>query len=135
MRKNVLRFIRRSAEFLEKYKVSDLPHDLRGIYVLYQKQAPKGKRRIFDLRYIGMSASGISGRLRAHRRSKRKTGEWTHFSVFEVWDNVNDAEISELEGLARHLYRFDATASTLNIQRGYKRLRGVRNNRVSQWKQ
>lgn len=133
MRKNVLRFIRRSAEFLEIDQIRNIPRNLRGIYVLYDKQSGKSRRTIYDLRYIGMSVTGIGGRLRSHRRSKRKTGEWTHFSIFEVWDNVTDAEISELEGLARHLYRFDSTASTLNIQRGYKRLRHVKNNKLADW--
>jgi hypothetical protein len=134
MRPDVLRFIKRSAEFLKQDEISKLPRGLRGIYVLYRKQPSKKKRPVFDLRYIGMSTSGIGGRLRSHKRSKRKTGEWTHFSVFQVWDNVTNQEVSELEGLARHLYRFDQTASTLNIQRGYKRLRRVRDNKVSGWK-
>lgn len=134
MRKNVLRFIRRSVEFLPIDKTSDLPRNLRGIYVLYQEQEKVGGRKIYDLRYIGMSVTGIGGRLRSHKRAKRKKDQWSHFSVFEVWDNVTDAEISELEGLARHLYRFDSTASTLNIQRGYKRLRQVRQNDVKSWK-
>ena len=134
MRKNVLRFFRRSAEFLEKSKVNGLPHDLRGIYVLYKQQSAKGRRKIYDLQYIGMSVTGIGGRLRSHRRSSRKAEEWTHFSVFEVWDNVTDAEISELEGLARHLYRRDSTASTLNIQRGYKRLRRIKDDDIHNWK-
>jgi hypothetical protein len=135
MRPNVLRFIRRSAEFLEQDDIYKLKRNLRGIYVLYRKQpTPKGRRLIFDVRYIGMSTSGIGGRLRSHKRSKRKTGEWTHFSIFEVWDNVTNEEVAELEGLARHLYRFDQTASTLNIQRGYKRLRHVRDDKVGNWK-
>jgi hypothetical protein len=134
MRPDVLRFIKRSAEFLDRDEISKLPRGLRGIYVLYRKQPSKTKRPVFDLRYIGMSTSGIGGRLRSHKRSKRKTGEWTHFSVFQVWDNVTNQEVSELEGLARHLYRFDETASTLNIQRGYKRLRRVRDNKIGSWK-
>ena len=133
MRRDVLRFFKRCAEFLEQDKIAGLPRGLRGIYVLYNKQESKRRRHVYDLKYVGMSSSGIAGRLRSHRRSKRKTGEWSHFSVFEVWDNVTNQEIAELEGLARHLYRFDPTANTLNIQRGYKRLRKVRNNNVENW--
>jgi hypothetical protein len=75
----------------------------------------------------------MGGRLRSHKKAKRKVDEWTHFSVLEVWDNVTDEEISELEGLARHLYRYDPTASTLNIQRGYKALGKVRKNDFKEW--
>ncbi len=91
----------------------------------------------YDVRYIGMSRGylGIKRRLRSHIKSKRKGKEWTHFSVFEVWDNVTDQEIVELEGFARHIYRRDTIASGLNIQRGYKGLRNprVRNNKISDW--
>jgi hypothetical protein len=80
-----------------------------------------------------MSVTGMKGRLMRHRAAKRELDQWTHFSVFEVWDNVTDKEISELEGLARHLYRFDPTASTLNIARGYKRLKSVRQNNLELW--
>jgi hypothetical protein len=132
---SILRFIRRSAEFLERKDVTRIQEELRGIYVLYDGYVERGKQR-YDVRYIGMSAGnhlGIKGRLRSHIKSKRKGSEWTHFSIFQVWDNVTDQEIAELEGLARHIYRHDPTASTLNIQRGYKKLRGVRNNKVGRW--
>jgi hypothetical protein len=131
-----LRFIRRSAEFLEMNEISHLKDGLRGIYVLYlHKIAANGKER-YDVQYIGMSRGdrfGMKGRLRAHRRSKRKSDGWSHFSIFEVWDNVTKEEIEELEGFARHLYRRDSTASTMNIQRGYKKLRKVRKAGIRNW--
>jgi hypothetical protein len=66
---------------------------------------------------------GVRGRLISHRRSKRKGDLWTHFSVFQVWDNIRDDEVAELEGLFRHIYRRDLHANRLNIQRGFKRAR------------
>jgi hypothetical protein len=36
--------------------------------------------------------------------------------VFEVWDNVRDEEVVELEGLFRHIYPRDTRADRLNIQ-------------------
>jgi hypothetical protein len=135
MAQSKLRFIRRAAEFLEIAKISELKNGLRGIYVLYKEDNSSSEKR-YDVQYIGMSRGdrlGIKGRLRSHRRSKRKSGEWTHFSVFEVWDNVTKEDIEELEGLARHLYRYDSTANTMNIQRGYKKLRAVRENKLKEW--
>lgn len=76
---------------------------------------------------------GIRRRLDSHRRSKRKGPLWTHFSVFEVWDNIRDEEIAELEGLFRHIYRRDSNANRLNLQRGYKNARKIRNNDLSKW--
>jgi hypothetical protein len=132
--KTVLRFIRRTAEFLEIKDISSLKKRLRGIYVLYQAGAkPKRGKQPFDVRYIGMATrGGIKGRLLAHKRAKRKTGEWTHFSVFQAWDNITNQEIAELEGLARHIYRRDST-STLNIQRGHKPLTNIKDNKISGW--
>ncbi|MBY0382454.1 MAG: hypothetical protein K2W78_11100 [Xanthobacteraceae bacterium] len=132
---SVLRFVRRSAEFLAAEKISQLRNSLRGIYVLYQLNDSGGKEH-YEVKYIGMSRGdrlGIKGRLRSHKRSKRKAESWTHFSVFQVWDNVTKEEIEELEGLARHLYRRDSTANTMNIQRGYKKLRSVRKDELSEW--
>ena len=69
--------------------------------------------------YVGMAQrGGIRGRLRSHLRSKKDL--WSHCSVFEVWDNIRDDEVAELEGLFRHLYRHDSAASALNKQRSFK---------------
>jgi hypothetical protein len=62
----------------------------------------------------------------AHARSEAKRDLWTHFSVFEVFDNVRGEEIEELEGLLRHIYRRDARANRLNVQRGFKKLARAR---------
>ena len=77
--------------------------------------------------------SGIKGRLRQH--DKRKHDLWTHFSVFEVWDNIREDEIEELEGLFRHLFRFDAKANRLNKQKGYKKLNRIKRETAKAWKQ
>ena len=69
--------------------------------------------------YVGMARgerSGIKGRLRTHMKSKPDL--WTHFSVFQVWDNISAQEVEELEGLFRHIYRYDTQANQLNAQKG-----------------
>jgi hypothetical protein len=48
------------------------------------------------------------------------------FFAFEVWDNILDEEVTELEGLLRHIYRYDPEANKLNIQKGLKKARRVR---------
>lgn len=74
---------------------------------------------------------GIRGRLKSHRRKKRDL--WTHFSVYEVWDNVRDDEVAELEGLFRHFYRLDPVAAELNRQRGFKPMSQVRRRSFEHW--
>lgn len=126
MRASSLRLIKGSAEFIERERVNELPRGLRGIYVLY-KQFRGGTHPKYNLLYVGMAAAGrgrgLRGRLASHVKSKRKGKHWTHFSAFEVWENIRDEEVAELEGLIRHIYRKDPAANRLNLQRGFKKAR------------
>ncbi len=119
-----LRLIKRCAEFLHKSESYRIPAYTRGIYALLKKR-PNGR---FDVVYIGMAAgtktASIRGRLRVHKKKKDKL--WTHFSAFEVWDNIREEEIQELEGIFRHIYRKDTRANKLNTQRSFKKLTQVR---------
>ena len=124
------RWIKRAAEFRPKSQVDLVPRGLRGIYVLF-----RGKRltRRFDVVYVGLSKTGLRARLRSHRKRPRKSGLWTHFSIFEVWDNVMDAEIAELEGLFRHIYRRDAKANRLSVQKSHRPFKRVRLDDLRAW--
>jgi hypothetical protein len=75
-----------------------------------------------------LGVRGIRARLKSHARSKRKGSLWTHFSIFAVWPNISDAQVAELEGLFRHIYRKDTRANELAVQKSFKRLRAVRRN-------
>jgi hypothetical protein len=132
MPESPLRLVKRCAEFRLKEHVNDLPEKLRGIYVLYRQCLVAG-RLTYDVQYVGMAKVGIKGRLLAHTKSKRMRNQWTHFSAFEVWDNIRDEEIAELEGLFRHIYRKDSAASALNIQRGFTRVVRTRQNDLNKW--
>src|SRR5437588_5559548 len=126
-----LRLIRRCFEFAPQADYVEVPPGTRGMYVLYKGhrsrgQTEKGKQR-FDVVHIGLAAGGAAGirrRLRSHVRQKGR--EWTHFSVYEVWDNIRQDEIAELEGLFRHIYRFDSHANRLNVAKAYQQLGLVR---------
>ena len=110
-----------SHEYLPKEQVSEIPARVRGIYVLYQQN---GKE--MNVTYVGMARgekSGAKGRLWKHETSKADS--WTHCSVYEVWDNITAAQIMELEGFVRHLYRKDGSANKLNVQKGYKPLHNL----------
>src|SRR5713101_1498544 len=102
MSESELRLVRRFAEFRPKDEIEDLPHDLRGIYVLYKvlyerhltgrhkkkqtKKKTKKKTEKYNVVYVGMTArGGIRGRLLSHKRSKKKGKLWSHFSAFQVW--------------------------------------------------
>ena len=125
MPQSPLRLIRRRLEYVPVEKILGLPPGLRGIYVLYRHvPARRGARQRYEVVYVGMAKSGsIRGRLRSHRRTKRDL--WSHCSIFEVWDNIRDEEVAELEGLFRHLYRHDSAASALNKQRSFKPMKRV----------
>jgi hypothetical protein len=130
MPESPLKFIKRYAEFIPIEKLKRFPKGRRGFYVLYHK--PKSGSE-FDVVYVGLATSGIGGRLRSHRR--KKMGLWTHFSAFEVWDNIRDEEIVELEGLFRHLYRKDSAANSLNVQKNFKRMKKCMVSDLTKWRE
>jgi hypothetical protein len=115
-----------------------LPKGLRGIYVLYKQSINRGRQK-YNVLYVGMAAAGrrggLRGRLMSHARSERKGKLWTHFSAYEVWNNIRDEEVAELEGLFRHIYRKDSAANALNIQRGFKKASRVRQNDLDKWRE
>jgi hypothetical protein len=112
-----------SREFVPAEQAKDLPGLLRGLYVLYER----GSERTMNVVYVGMARgerTGIKGRLLKHLATKSEL--WTHFSVFEVWDNITREQIEELEGLFRHIYRRDIAANKLNKQKGHGSLHKLR---------
>lgn len=121
--KSTMRLIKSALEYRQIEELNIVPRGLRGIYALYKKRG-----RSYDLVYVEMSAKEASGRIRnrlyQHKRSKRI--EWTHFSFYEVWDNISDHEICEMEGLFRQLYRFDSHANFYNKQQTHRPLLKVR---------
>ena len=125
-----LRLIKHAAEYLEKQAIDSLPKRLRGIYVLYEQNGDSATAYHYDVVYVGMAYAGIR-RLLTHRKTKGEL--WSHCSGYEVWDNVSDDEIAELEGLFRHIYRHDSGANALNKQKGYKKMMRVRLQTALDW--
>lgn len=99
-----------------------VPPKTRGLYVLYQNR--KGTEA-YEVVYIGIAGignkgrSGIRGRLKSHDRNKKN---WTHYSFFEVHDNVFTEEIRELEILLLGIFCDDPRIKLLNMQTGSKKL-------------
>lgn len=128
-------FTRRYAEFLLRKEKSKVPHNTRGLYALLHHRP---KRKAYDVVYIGMAGgpkAGIRSRLRKHARSKRKGKLWTHFSIFEVWENIPESFVEELEGLFRHIYRKDSRANRLNLQKRYKKFKPIRVKSMDDWRE
>jgi len=120
-----------SLEFQPVSEISQVPLKIRGIYVLYQ--AGKNSKAM-DVVYVGMARgekSGVKGRLIVHKRNKPNL--WTHFSVYEVWDNITKSQVEELEGFFRQIYRHDSAANKLNVQRTYKPLHAIRRKTSADW--
>jgi len=108
MPESPLRLIRYAVEFRPKEEANLVPRNRRGIYVLYEKRGT-GKKQKYEVRYVGMAAAGNRGglyyRLMSHRRSKRKAERWTHFFAYEMWENIRNEEIIELEGIPINLIK------------------------------
>jgi hypothetical protein len=108
------------------------PRGTRGFYVLYKRVRPnRGRVSRADVVYIGISAGdrGIRYRLRSHAR--KKPG-WTHFSFFEVHDNITAEEIRELEALLLQIFRHDPRIGLSNVQTGSRKFTALRRDKV--WK-
>ena len=125
-----LTLFKRCVEFQPLSEIKNIPPRTRGIYALLRWR-PRTKQ--FDVVYVGMARTGVGGRLRRHAQSKSKRDLWTHFSVFEVFDNVRGEEIQELEGLLRHIYRRDSRANRLNAQRAFAKFSRVRSKTLDDW--
>lgn len=116
--------IKQCCEFIDRKDRDKLPSKVRGIYALY-KERPRLKK--FDQVYIGIATrGGIKGRLNQHAKSRRKGDRWTHFSAYEVHEDVPDDLVAELEGLFLHIFRKDRRAQRLNKQRRHRPIRKVR---------
>ena len=121
------KFIKRVAEFQPSTESDLIPDYTRGIYVLLKKVG----RDEFDVVYVGMTGAGMWSRIKSHRKNKRR--KWTHFTMFEVHDNITKSEIKEIEGLIRHIYRKDSRANRLNRQLRHEPFIKVRQNSFRKW--
>ena len=121
--KSNLRIIKSALEYRHAEELDVVSKNLRGIYALYLKRGSH-----YNLVYIGMSGRDSNGRIkyRLKKHLNNPNKNWTHFYYYEVWDNITDQEIAELEGLFRQLYRFDSRANTFNKQQTHKPLVSIR---------
>ena len=129
---SLLRLIKNSVEFCDKVEIKNVPRYTRGIYVLYKRRS--GNSDVFDVVYIGMAAAEkASVRRRLNRHKNQKGRYWTHFSVFQVWENIGAQEVKELEGIVRHLYHKDSRANKLATQKRYRPLIKLCSKEFSDW--
>ncbi len=119
-----LRLIKRCKLYQLRGDWNPIPPITRGVYVLYRAGRPRnGRKRIFEVAYIGVGGvstaprSGVATRIRSHHKTK---DDWTHYSFFEVHDNISREEILELEGLLLRIFRHDPRIRLANVQLGSK---------------
>ena len=129
-----LRLVKRWQRYRPRGEWSAVPRDTRGFYVLYANVRPKtGRVKQADVTYIGISGlgkgSGIRSRLRRHNQRKRG---WTHFSFFEVHDNITGDEIRELEAMLLQIFQHDSRVGLSNVETGSRKFRQVR--KRDRWK-
>ena len=127
-----LRLIKRWQQYWPKLKAVDIPPWTRGFYMLYEK----GRGEQYEVKYIGIAGTkqgkkkaAIASRMKAHAKHKRG---WTHFSFFEVHDNISGEEIRELETLLLQIFRHDARIGLTNVQKGSRKFYEAR--KPERWK-
>jgi hypothetical protein len=100
---------------LRKNWKKDIPPNTRGVYVLYTNGSPKEYRVV----YIGVAGLGLTGGGGIRSRIKRhdhKIKKWTHYSLYEVHDNITRDEIREIEALLFSIFRDDKRIQLTNTQ-------------------
>jgi len=131
-----LRLIKRCRLYVPRGE-REIPHITRGIYVLYCKKPGRRKNKVYEVFYIGVGGvsrkarSGIRARIKNHEKTKE---DWTHYSFFEVHDNISREEILELEGLFLRIFRHDARVRLDNKQLGSTILRRLSKKSSPAWR-
>ena len=119
MEQSLLKIVKRWRRYELRGNWSGILPKTRGFYVLYKKR-PKAAEEKFDVVYIGVAGlgkgvrRGIKGRLKRHHNKKEG---WTHYSFFEVHDNVTREDIREIESLLLSIFRHDSRVRLQNIQK------------------
>lgn len=119
-----LRLIKRWRRYEQRGQCDFLLPVTRGVYVLYRRT-----REGYEVVYIGVGGvrkdpkSGIGGRVRKHEKSRK---HWSHYSFFEVHDNVSREEILELESFLLAIFRHDSRIGLANKQKGSGKLASLR---------
>lgn len=127
----LLKIVKRWRRYMPRGKWSAVPPKTRGFYVLYRQRNNSDNH--FEVVYIGVAGlgqklkQGITGRLKSHH--KRIKG-WTHFSCFEVHDNVSREDIRELESLLLSIFRHDSRIKLENVQRSSRTLYKLRQRKM-----
>ena len=120
MTQSPLRLIKAIIELIPQSEIIKLPKGIRGIYALFKGRP---QRNIYNVRYVGMSTTSVRGRLMRH--CEKKGPLWSHCSVFQVWENIRDEEIKELEGILRHIYHRDQVANKLNKMKSFEAFKRI----------
>jgi len=127
---SLLRFIKRWKRYEPRENLRQIPRKTRGVYVLYEHVS----RGNYNVVYIGVAGlgktggGGVRGRLESHNT---RIKNWTHFSIFEVHDNITREEIREFEALLLGIFRHDPRIQLANKQKGSKKLYQLRH--ISHW--
>lgn len=124
-KQSLLRLIKQWKRYEPRKNRTRVPRDTRGVYVLYNKRSAE-KHEVVYIGVAGLGKTGGGGILSRLRMHNRRIKNWTHYSFFEVHDNVTSDEIRELEALLLGIFRDDPRIKLANKQKGSQKLRLLR---------
>jgi hypothetical protein len=108
-----LNLVKRCGEFIPRAQRNEVPLKTRGIYALLKQQV--GGR--YKVVYIGIATKrgGIKARLQVHVNRWNEV-KWSHFSFFEMWHNIPNSLIQEIEFLFLHIFRKHKTRGSKTLK-------------------
>lgn len=128
---SLLKIVKRWRRYLPRGDWSEVPTKTRGFYVLYRKS--RKSQDFYEVVYIGVAGlgkgvkRGIVGRLKTHHKRIKR---WTHYSFFEVHDNVTREDIREFESILLSIFRHDPRIKLENVQKSSRTLYKLRMKKV-----
>jgi hypothetical protein len=120
-KQSLLRFIKRWKRYQLREDRNKVAQGTRGVYVLYKSSSAK-KHEVVYIGVAGVGKQGGGGVRSRLRRHHRRIKGWTHFSFFEVHDNITREEIREIEALLLGIFRHDPRVQLTNKHKGSKKL-------------
>lgn len=98
--------VRNEMEFLPASEIMSVPANIKALFALF---AYDSELKNYNVMYVGYASSEGENKIRALlKEQQRLNGRmWSHFSVYELWDYIQEKDDRAVEMLFNQIYRRD----------------------------